>query len=267
MSEPNKGKPTEYERKFVAENREKMSVKEMAQALNRRSSFIYKLVQSIAAIGANTASALDERSAIVAQLKKKNFFKLLGSQLTPQEVKFFIEEWTNTVQQFSGDLLPTEESELKDLIMTDIMKNRLFAENKNLLDQRNLSDAELRQLVQTSAPRHEQAKLKAEIGAMGSQINANNKSIKELTERATKLRDSLSASRRQRVDAISNAKIDMTQLLKVLQDRETRERAAREMVLLRQAKNKALKKYSEEVVYADGKVDKPVITHLSDEAE
>lgn len=195
-------------------------------------------------------------------LKVKSFYKNLKEQLTIQELDYFADHWVALVLQFNGDLAASEEMELKELLILEILKNReSAAEYNRLLVSEGLKEQIRDESKKSPALRDRDliVELRRQLTDVQMASNAYIKNFKDLCDRAEKMRKALNASRHDRVKNIENAKIDFVAFLKLLEEHGEKIRVGREMEIIRQAKVKEAKRLSQLHAFSDGKVDRPLL--------
>ena len=143
------------EAEFIVNHIKTMRVKDIAVYLNRRLNTIYKFlernkipVKAKVRVDpkeeAGTEPAVPIEAETYAKLKTKTFYKNLKQQLTSQELDYFVDHWIDLVKQFNGDLAPSEEMELKELLILEILKNRETASEFTRLQQADELQRQLR---------------------------------------------------------------------------------------------------------------------------
>lgn len=254
---------TKAELEFIRENAGKMPVKEIAQHLGKRSLTIIEVIQAQKLIQDNGATSND-KVRIIEVLKARPFYRSLIKQLNSEELEIFIEDWVDTICQFQEDLLPTEEAQVRDLIIINIMKNRILQENRDIIDRRTRFESDLKREESLKDP--DQAKIRfwrGEISGMHNVLDRNLKSFAELLTKAESARQKLNASRDSRIKKIDDAKQNFTNWLRMISEYENKAQVGREMDLMRQALEKQEREMGEFYEYADNRIDVPVLNHLT----
>lgn len=264
MPKKNSENLTKADFEFIRENAAKMPIQEIAKHLDKSSRVVISAIEKHRFRDLNLFSEVDKQR-VVETLRMKPFFKLLRKQLSQDELEIFVTEWVNITLQFQEDLLPTEESELRDLITLSIMKNRILEENRQLMDKRMVLEEHLKQ-QQSLGPAGSKefiVQCRSDINEVHSIIDRNIKNFKELMQREEAARTNLNASRGQRIKKIDDARQNFTNWLRLISEYESRTKVGREMDIVRQSMEKREKQFGEFTSYADGKIDMPVLNELT----
>lgn len=251
--------------KFIEDNVDKLTVDEIAKILNRNRDPILRHIK-MNKLGAafNKVREVGEKTPkdVLRELRGKKFYTNLKSQITLDELYYFDDHWVAMVTQFNGDLLPSEEMELKELLILEILKNRENASERRRLEEKDILERAL--AVELKLPRDERdrdniAQIRAQLSAITIASREYLKGLKDLCDRAEKMRRALHASRQDRAKTLDNAKADFVSWLKSLEDYRTKIRTGREMEILRQAKEKERRRLSEFHTYITKEVEQPIL--------
>ena len=259
---------SQQEKRFMEANVDKLPPEVIAERLNRRVGTIESYIKDHH-LGVKFDSSDEEMGAraIFADLRNKYFYGEVCNQLLPDELKYFQEHWVHFVQQFSaeGEILPSEESELKDLILYDISKNRTLKEEKVSIDRKEALMQDLRSLEEkeddtlSSDEKKRKRALRQEVSSLENGMRDCRKRFSELCRESDKLRASLYSSRAQRTKDLERAGLDFAGLLKNYEDYQQRKAAARSMELVAKAEAKERERLSAYNTYADNTVDRPIL--------
>lgn len=200
---------------------------------------------------------------IFQQLKTKTFYKNLKEQLSVAELDYFADHWVALVLQFNGDLAASEEMELKELLILEILKNRESASEYFRMQQLDQLHSQIRD--EMKQPRHSRDQdLINSLSTQASQIKVASstyvRNFKDLCDRADKMRKALHASRQDRVKHLENAKVDFVAFLRLLEEHGERLKVGKEMEVIRTAKDKEQRRLASLHTFSDGKVDRPILT-------
>jgi hypothetical protein len=167
------------------------------------------------------------------------------------------------VTQLGGDILPTEELQLKEMLTVEILKARLLKENKMLAD----ACVRYSSLIETEMAQDKEARdrqllahYKAEMAQARSTIRDNLKTVREFSEKSTALNKALNTSRDQRTKDFEKSRYDFVGVLKLLQENDVRQRVGKEMELMKRARERAEEQLGNYYEYADKQLDKPLLT-------
>lgn len=251
------------DRDFIRQNAVSMSVTDIARAISRREGSVTRFIQSegLASFD-NIVDIDDEYLTIFNSLKKKAFYEELKLQLDDDELKYFTAHYIDFILQFKSDVVASEIMQIKELIICDILVNRIM--RKRLMakkDIERLSKAldEEYKLPVTSRNQDDCALWESQLaqsrGAEQSLTNEQNK----LQQDKKELYKSLKATRDQRFSKVdSGERVFMTVLKEVYEEQE-REKQGKLAELMRISTEKQRTKLTEYHVYADGQLDTPVL--------
>lgn len=250
---------------FIKNNVDRFTVEEMARALGRT---VLPVERYIARnkLGKKYSPEVEAgektEHMILKELKLKAFYRNLTTQLSIPEVSYFCEHWVNMLVQFNGDLLASEEMELKELIILEILKNREGAAERERLVSIEELNREIKRARQLDAGVRDKEHVKymqAEILSLRTASSTYVRNLKELCDRADKMRKALHASRELRAKDLQNSKIDFAAWLKWLDEYENRSRVGREMEIIKLAKQKEALRLSQYHVFSNKDVTKPIL--------
>lgn len=263
--ERKRGALSREDMEYITKNVDRFTPEEIAKALDRTVTPIKRYIKNNK-LGQKYHQEIEAgektEHMILRELKNKAFYKNLKTQLSINEVEYFDQHWVNMVVQFSGDLYPSEEMELKELLILEILKNRESATERTRLERKDQLEKELNR--EMKLPKDERdmdyiRELRADITSVIAASTNYVKNFKDLCDRAEKMRKALYASRQDRAKDLMNAKIDFSGWLKQLDQYEDRNRIGREMELIRMAKDAAKKDLGSYHTYANKEVAKPIL--------
>lgn len=264
MVERKRGALSRPDMEFIRKNVDRFTVDEMAKTLNRTVEPIQRYINNNM-LGKNFAEEGEvgdkTHKVVLDELQKKSFYKNLKKQLTVQELEYFNHHWVEMLIQFSGDILPSEEMELKELIILEIMKNReMMAEKDRLFMKDELErDLKLEQNLGPDGKRERIASIRSELTSISALSSNYIRNFKDLCDRADKMRKALHASRQDRAKDLSNAKIDFVGWLKVLDEYDNKYRVGRELEIVRLAQAKEKERLGGFHTYEDKEVRQPLL--------
>lgn len=254
--------------KFIRDNVDKLPPDKIAEALNRKTSAILNYIQQ-ERLGKAFKEVKDAGdvpdSEILRDLRKKTFHKDLKNQLMPSEIVYFEDHWISMVSQFGGDIMASEEMELKELIILEILKNRESAAEKSRIEMKLDLERQIKEerALGKLADRDTIRDLNQQILNCSAASSNYVRNFKELCDRADKMRKALHASRQDRVKSYENSKIDFAAWLKSLEDHSQKLKVAREMEVLRQAQIKERRRLYDNHKYANNEVAVPILNEDS----
>ncbi len=267
---PKTGRLNKRELQYIEANAGRMHPKAIAGYLNRSDALILKALTTCSK-GAGAAAATEhatEQDAILAGLHMSASFAQLKTELTPDELAFFQEEYVSYCRQFKEDLFHTERAQIIKAIKYDIYMQRNGAKQRRLLEIVGRLD---RSIDAIHMQYDDLAKLtegeRAKCLMWGKEMAEANKNIGELTVEFTKLEEKqqrlmndLKGTRQQRVTSMESAAQDFLGLIKALTQADRREMEDRQSEQARGAMEKERTRLSQPHKFADGVIDTPLMT-------
>ena len=251
---------------YLKKNAGEQTIEEMAKVLGRPKETIRAYVMR-----EGLPTTIDDRQKggitktdLRVALQNKPFYSQVKQQLSRDELLYFEEMWMNAVEQFEMDIRPTEELQLKRLILLDIQADRINIQKKQqsealermqLLLNKELNrgpDDRDRDIITT---------FQSEIAAIRSAVQNLGRESKDLVSESKHIQKDLKATRDQRADTIDDSKMNFVSWLKVVQDSKFRKKVSAEMEVLKLSTKKAKEKLSEYVEFADHTVERQLINH------
>lgn len=257
---------------FITANCGKMTAAKIAEAINRRVDPVLKFIKDNNLTSLDDLDGMDEEyQQILSDLQKKIFYKELRKQLDDDEVKYFTTHWIELISQFQGDVLASEQMQIKELIIIDILNNRIMA--KRLMAMKDierlnkcLTDEYAKPMpanppVVASGERDISMIMSWEANLAQAKVADSN-----LTTESTKLSkdkkdlyNALKATRDQRFKTIESGEQTFTKLIKELYDEENRLRIGQEAELIKRATEKKKEELFDYHTYGDNTLDIPIL--------
>lgn len=260
------GALSNFEQEYIIENCGKLSINEICEALNRRSEPILKFIKSR---GLNTVSKddidtyNDDYDEIHRKLQKSVFYNELKHQLDDDELKYFSSHWVDIVMQFKGDILASEYMQIKELIILDILQNRIMRK-------RYAAKQDIERLQDMITDAYTLPESSRDIGqltlwetnlslAKTAESNLTNEQQK-ISQDKKKLMTDLKATRDQRFSKIETGDKTFATLIKSLYEEEERRKQGEAAELIKLATEKKRKELMEIHIYGDKIADYPLLT-------
>lgn len=266
--EKKRGALSDEEKRIIKEFAPSKTIEEIAELINRNAGPVIKYMKAEGLVDSGLSEEEMDRIEIRTKLQQQVFWKTTKDNLSSAEIDFFIDSWTRYVEQFDNDCQPTEELQIKDLVMIDIMQNRLMTSHKeNLAETKRMGQLLEGELEKQPTSRDKEMlnKYTQVITSLTEAATKHNQDIIKFQAEKHKMLDGLHATRKERVKGVENYKEDWGGLMRSLESEEAREKEGIEMELRRIAADKAKKKLGNLHVYLDHKVDQPIFN--SDTAE
>ena len=204
------------------------------------------------------------RSDMRQILQQKAFYKQVKHQLSKDELLYFEEMWLDSIEQFDMDIRPTEELQLKRLLLLDIHADRINIRKRE--DAIELGKKQALLNVELGKPSDERDRdiiqtLQNEISAIRSSIQNGSREAKDLISESKHIQKDLKATRDQRSDTIDDSKVNFVSWLKVVQEAKYRKSVSAEMEVLKLSTEKAKERMGDYIEYADGTVERQLLNH------
>lgn len=270
MSTNNSNRFTDRQMKFVKENLGKLTIEEIAKAVNKTPERIQRFIQrnklKEQAKQNVYAGITPEEYGLRYELRRMKEWKQIKEQFSQDERAYFEHKFARLMIQFNKDLLNTEMSQLFLLIDYDIKMVRNNKQRRAFLSDIDNLNKMKESILRKKKPEEEKLDLLREIDLKLRDINslqiANTKEFTELEKRYQDILDKLKASRHQRINDLEQRKTSWVGLIKELTLNEGfRNESLAELALFNKAAAKEEQKLSQIHQYADNKLDLPILSH------
>ena len=243
-----------------------VGVKVAANYLNRSADSVEKACIRfkipIKEIVVKPISSDPEREAfILAELQSETFWRELQKQLTADELSFLSHQYVEYIMLFekTAPVVIAEKMALKQLLVTEILFNRVMQSQKRYFDiSNNLSfqiDNEKRKLNPNISDLNKWEAEKQNCEALFSTFSQD---MKELQNRMMAMRKELSISRQQRTENLKETNTSFGGFIVALEDESLREREGQQINIFRAAVEKERKRLADYHTYMDGELDVPL---------
>lgn len=258
-----RGKLSLDEEKFITENADKQPIEKIAEYLNRTVEPVKRFINENALI----SSSMSEKEAALTTLKERlrmrPFWSDVQEQLTTEEIRRFEDNWVNIILQFREDVMYTEELQIRDLLILQILINRSMKDRKAHIEDAN----RIQVLLEKEYAKGEDdrdimaiSNLEQQLGISRAAVGSYNTEHMKLLGEIKHITKSLKATREERIQRIEDSKSSWVGYLKMLEDEELRERQGIDLVIMDKAKDKAVQDLAEWHQYEDGTIDQPFLT-------
>lgn len=202
-------------------------------------------------------------------------YQQLKNELFKDELAYYDEQFEHLCNQFGNDLLPTELTQIRKAIILEIEMSRISKQMKTVLENVEIAEKQIggikRQYLNLAdLPDGIQARLSELQNTINSAYTAKKSLTTEkmdLEAKHQKLMIDLKATRDQRFSKIESNKKGFIDLIRMLYDKEVREREGRQIAQMTAAAEKELSRLSKPHQYADGTIDLPILDADTIEAE
>lgn len=251
------GRYGKKEDSFLRESIDALTWREMSEVLNRNEDSIRARCRELGLFKRNDGNSIRDAQF---NLKERPYFKELESQFTQGELVLFEYHWNRIISQFSGDVLPTEETQIIDTIKLEVMMNRNATQQKMMLESIQRLDAEIKEARDNNEPAETVLMFETQYASLSSGHGALIKEYRELQEKKDKMLKSIRGDRAERVSASTGRMNFITLMQELIANPEMRRQIGIEIEKRRLAMEEAKKKLTEYHKYVDGQVDQPLLT-------
>jgi len=257
------GRLSKEEIAYIDSNLLTMSDEQIAGVLDRS---VDAITQRRAA--APQKSANDELQAYVSQLHSKHFWPTIKRSLLDSEVETFENSWAALYSQFFHQgVTATDEIMMKDVIIEDILLHRALEEKRNILQEIKINEkllAEEREKDMDDRDTDFMTNTLRTIVQLRGTSEAYTKEINEIKKTKDGKFKDLKATRNERLKTVEESGKNIFALIKLLDEQKMRETEGRMTGLVYEASKTKEGQMKQNMVFADGEVDKVWLTPESE---
>lgn len=263
--ERKRGKLSREEEFLIRQHAGQLTIQQLAELLNRTTEPIRRF------IGENDIQCSEmtqdevEVLSLKSRLHNKPYWLEVMRQLEADkdELAYFEALWIELMKQFQEDVTISEEIQIKQWIVLEILMNRSMKERK-----RHIADVDrLQQEVDVEYKKKDDKRDIAKLANLETQLSYAKNSISSYTNEHMKLlkevgqiSKDLKANRSERLKRIEDGKTSWISLIKMFEDEEVRRKEGRTMELMKMAAQKSKAQLSEYHTFIDKSVDRPFLT-------
>ena len=255
------GRFTKAEEKYIRENYQTVSIKEISENLKRNQDTVKQYIKNkILKLDVSEHEAIAKK--VEFDIKKSPIWAELIQQFSENEQDIFIYNWTSVMAQFKHDVLPTERMQVIDMCRNEILLNRSLKRMNQislLIDrfQEELKNEKAKSVQDRNVGR--MIDLERTIAeSMASSTNFT-KEYKELLEKKNATLKDLKATRMDRIKRIEDSRENVTTWFsEVTSNTEYRRQLAIEAEKFRLAMDVELKRLSEYHQFGDS-LEQPIL--------
>jgi len=232
-----------------------------------------ELDRSVEAITQRRAVAPQENANIelqsyISQLHSKHFWTTIKKSLLDDEIESFENSWAALYAQFFHQgVTATDEIMMKDVIIEDILLHRALEQKKNILQEIKENEkllAEERQKDREDRDTDFMTNALRTIVQLRGTSEAYTKEINEIKKTKDGKFKDLKATRNERLKTVEESGKNIFALIKLLDEQKLRETEGRMTGLVYEASKTKEGQMKQEMVFADGEVDKVWLTPESE---
>lgn len=260
-----RGQLSNEEMRYIEQNASIKTVKEISEAISKSTKvvnkYIYKKNLVSKDVLSNNSSAVEEAKCKEI-LRHREYWPEIKQQFTPGEIKVFEQIWVKLWLQFTGDVLASEELQMKKYITLEIMKDRFG--KQILICIKEIEDINNKMQAERSKPTPD----KDEIRYLSMQLEkhqanhiALSKQQRETMTEQKSVESQLRVSRDDRVKSVQDATKNWTTVIRLLNDNPAiRSDVGKHIELMRIASDRSKILLSGLHKYVDGSVDQPILS-------
>lgn len=265
-TQKNKAGPwSKKEKAFIRDNAESMSPEEIAKEIKRNPNAVEDYMRANSLI--SSKKKLDANSKIEYDIKSTPHWKELQKQFSQDELESFLYHWNNVIKQFRDDVLHTEELQIIDMIKLELLMNRLLSSEKSIKEKISGLEFEISSIkssgldTMTDLDKEEVFNIERQISALYSSLESISKEYLENLKEKIKILDKLKATREQRIKEIQSGKETMAGWIRqLISNPDLGKKIGRQMEKMRLAAEVEVERLGEYFTYADGTIDRPLLT-------
>ena len=258
MSGRKRGRMSLEEIEFLDQYLDSKTDKELAERIDRTVEFVrnYRKTKPLKNVS-------DDDAEISLILHNLYFWEEIKQQLLSDELRGFEARWVALHHQFQ-DVLPTDQMQIKDLITLEILINRVLTEKQKVIKTIDRLEKQLKREEDRTIEFQDvnlMLNIETQLNAAMASQNARTTEHMKLQEKKDGKFKDLKATRDQRFKQLEDSRKSFFDLIKILDEREAREREGRHMEIMKLAGEKAMEDLSEYTEYEDGTVDQPFLNY------
>lgn len=245
---------------FIRQNINLLSVEKLAAAINRTVAPVERYIKEQHLVSVEMDNRETTKTNLRSQLHARGYWVDVKNQLIGEEIQRFEENWLELFMQFRGDILYTEELDIKQYIILEISMNRTqIARKEAMLEEERIKKQLNEEYSKDEKNENLIANLESQLGYARAALPAYATEYTKLLEKRQKLSETLKANREQRIKKIEDSRKTWLDLMKALDNEELRERLGADAAITNLAGGKAKDNLSELHTYVDGAVDIPLL--------
>lgn len=251
-----KGRWTDEERAYVDKHINDKSLEELALELKRplRAVVKYKNTQY------GKVTVKDIRDG----LKNTPEWKQLTKEFFEDELDVFEHRYAEVVSQFADDVLPTEKTQIFQMIKYEILMGRNLESKKRAIEQINdfqILKGQLKKKGKTPEDKQQIFYVEEQMRSLEISLGAKASEYVNLQKQHESILKNMKATRDQRVKNAEGRRKSWVDIIKALEEKEFRDNEGAELALMQKAINKERDRLSEYHQYSVDVVDKPILTY------
>lgn len=253
-----RGRMSDEEKSFLDQNLDNINNEDLADRLDRTVTFVsnYRKIKQHVVIS-------EDDDEIIIKLHNLYFWSEIKEQLTYNELGGFEARWVVLHKQFQ-DVLATDQMQIKDLITLEILINRVLTEKQKVLTTISRLEIQLKREEQRDVGEQDlglMLNIETQLNAAMASQNARTTEHMKLQEKKDAKFKDLKATRDQRFKQLEDSRTSFFDLMKTLDEQDSRMKEGHRMGLMKMATEKAVQDLAEYTEFEDGTVDQPFLNY------
>lgn len=253
------GKLTIEEINFIVAQKEKMTVEEIATALNRRPAVIADYVYQN--LGVTSVQKTDLEAKYF--LRARPFYSHLQTQFTDEELKVLDYHYRKMYAQFKDDVFHTEEMQILDICKLEVLCDRILksqGESRQKISVLEYDISMAKQGDKNTWDNNFISLCERQIAALQISLKSMSDEYRDFMQRKASALKDIKGTRDQRIKTIEDNKRTWTDFMVLLaEDKDFRKQVGLEIEKYRLSMEEEFNRLSKDIVYEDGLVDKPLL--------
>lgn len=269
MSEPEaeiikkRGALSDEDKVIIRSLCKELTIDEIARTINRTTEPVIKYMAENKLSSKEMDNLSYERIAMRYRLRARPYYYELEKQLMKDELVYFEDSWIRYLEQFNNDITHSEELQVKEAIVIQILISRTLAEKKDQLDEITRLQGQLSKELALDDDMRDVSRvlsLESSLASARAALAAYTGEYSKLLDKLKDINRDLKITRDQRKKHVEDNKGTWASLMKQLEDEEFSRRTGEHIEVMKVAKDRAKQMLSEPHLYADGKIDIPILT-------
>lgn len=260
MAERKTGRLSNEEMAFITANAENMTYEELAEKLNRTIDPIKKHIEE--KLGKN----IDGRNKLLYNAKKdiqnRPYWAQLELQFSSEELDLFVYHWGLMYEQMKEDITHTEELQVVEVIKFEILTNRVLINQKSIMDNiNNINNILENEKNKDNPDTAKIVNLERQLAGFYAGHDNLSKEHRDLSDKKQSILKALKMTRDQRVKNLEDSKESIISWFRIAcENKPERIKMGLEMEKMRLAMDKERERLGKYHTYADGEIDRPLLT-------
>ena len=259
-----RGKLSGEEEQFIMQNVHSKSIQDIADSLNRTVEPVKKFIKNNNIKSSEVINDEQyERNLLLKKLRERNYYHDLKGMLTDSELPRFEEDWIEVMLQFQGNVTYTEEIQIKQWILLQVLADRSMKSRKEAMEESLSLQKSIDREMELSEELRDMDLLNSlnqQLGFAREGMIAFTREHSQILDKLKDIEKSLKATREARVKKIEDSRSSWVGYLRMLEEEQKRRDAGDDAEIKKIAKDLAIERLAQWHKYEDGTVDQPLLS-------